>query len=94
MLHQREEPLLHQKEMAGSFYYRNGHDHNQSEINTIHFDLDSFHVGIDNRASGCFSFNRGDFADNLWKINHIIKIKPQNQTLSAPGLDTLVVLGG
>ena len=43
-------------------------------LTAVHFDLDSLPIGIDNRASSCISFNRGGFADNLWKCNRIIKI--------------------
>ena len=60
----------------------------------IHFDLDSFPADINNRVSGCISFDRGNFADNLRKCDRIIKRIPRNQTLSALGLDALVVLGG
>ena len=84
LLHQREKLLLHQRETTGGFHESSAMSTTSQRSAAIHFDLDSFPVGIDNRAPGCISFNRGDFADNLWKCDHVIKRKPRNQTSSTP----------
>ena len=39
----------------------------------VHFDSDSLPIGIDNRASGCISFDKEDFADNLRNCDRVIK---------------------